>query len=249
MDALLIRERYKVVQVLYAQQNYATLLAVDIQEREKTTFLLNVYEGEYLKPYLRCFHELCCCGAYREMFVWENHLVAVFTYREGLNIDQVFYKGARLNWQLRLTAAQALFHQVLSMWDFPPRISCAALLSPNIQVFRDESMLEFNYGVQPLEEMDRRELVFLLSDQISKVLMLRWDSPLEERRFVRELCRGGDSSGVVVYGKWLAAEPEIRKAYEMIEKKSTLSRWLYLLFINAKDWVQVTFKRKGESGR
>lgn len=247
MEPLLIRERYKVIQVLYAEENYAALQAVDIQDREKTPYLLNVYEGDYLKIYLRCFHELRGCGAYREMFVWENHLVAVFAYWEGLDIDQVFYKGAQLDWRLRLVAAQALFHQALAMWEFPPQVSCAALLSENIQVFQEKQLLAMNYAVRPLGELERRELVFLLSDQIQKVLLHRWDSPLEERRFVRELRTGTEQSSVAVYGKWTAAEPSIRAAYERIESKSALGRWLYLLFMNLRDWVQTRFS-KGRGG-
>ena len=42
MEPVLIREQYKVVQVLYAQKDYAALQAVDIQDREKTPYLLNV---------------------------------------------------------------------------------------------------------------------------------------------------------------------------------------------------------------
>jgi len=66
MEALLIKERYKVTHVLYAQENYAALEAVDIQSREKLTCLLNVYEGAYCKPYIRVFHALRNCDAYRE---------------------------------------------------------------------------------------------------------------------------------------------------------------------------------------
>ena len=58
--------------------------------------------------------------------------------------------------------------------------------------------------IPPLEEMDRRELVLLLSDQIKKVLIHRWDSPMEERRFVRELCSGEETSAVS--GDWLMTQ-------------------------------------------
>ena len=249
MEALLIRERYKVISVLYAEQDYAALQAVDIQDREKTTCLLNVYEGDLLKPYLRCFYELRNCSDYQEMFVWENHLVTVFSYREGMTIDQVFYRGAPLDWQLRLAVAQTLFHQALATWDYPPEISCAALLSENIQILQDEQLMAVNYAVRPLGELDRRELLLLLADQVKKVLIERWDSPLEERQFVRELCRGAETSAVAVYGKWAAAEPVIREAYEKIEQKPTLSRGLYLVFLNAKDWFkQRTAKRKEQKG-
>ena len=96
-------------------------------------------------------------------------------------------------------------------------------------------MLTVNYGVRPMGDLERRELVFLLSDQIKKILLLRWDSPIEERRFVRELSTGVERSAVGAYGRWINAEPVIRAAYERLEKKGLLGRFLYLLFMNLRD--------------
>ena len=248
MKTLLIRERYKVICALYAEESYAALQAVDIQSREKKPCLLNVYEGAQLKRYIRCFHDLHNCDSYLEMFIWKESLVTVFEYRKGRSIDQVFFKGATVDWPFRLRAAQALFHQALSMAAFPPEISCAALLSDNIQVFPEEKGLWINYEIHPLEEMNERELVFLLTDQIQKVLPCRWDSPRRERRFVRELCTGSDHSVAAVYGKWVAAEPEIRAEYEQMESKGALSRALSLLWMNLGDWVKTHFGKKRRSG-
>lgn len=244
MKSLLIKERYKVLCVLYAQESYAALQAVDIQSREKKLCLLNVYEGAYLKRYIRCFHDLHNCDGYLDMFIWEDSLITVFEYRKGRSIDQVFFKGATVEWRFRLKAAQALFHQALVMSCFPPEISCAAMLSDNIQVFPEEENVSVNYAVLPLEEMNERELIFLLTDQIQKILINRWESPKSERRFVRELCSGNEHSMVAVYGKWIAAEPEIRAEYERIESKGALSKALSLLFMNLGDWFKMKFGKK-----
>lgn len=249
METLLIKERYKVIHVLYAEEDYAALQAVDIQSREKIAYLLNVYEGDLLKPYLRAFHELRNCGAYRELFLWENSLVTVFDFRGGTDIDQVFFRGAKLDWEMRLETAQRLFHEALAMSDFPPQISCGAFLTENIQVIQEEGRIVMNYAIHPLPEMNRRELVFLLTDQIRKVLLLRWDSPRSERRFVRTLSRGEETSPVVVYRQWTLAQPEIRAEYENIQKKAALSRWLYLLFMNLRDWAEVHIKNRKRKGR
>lgn len=248
MESMLIREQYKVVHVLAAQENYAAMEAVDIQNRENNTYLLNVYEGELLKPYLRTFHELRGCSAFHEMFVWHGSLVAVFRCRQGTNIDQVFYKGTQVDWQTRLTVARALFHQALSAWEYPSRVSCATLLSVNLALVMEECPLAVNYMIPPLEEMDRRELVLLLSDQIKKVLIHRWDSPMEERRFVRELCSGEETSAVRAYGRWVAEEPVIRAAYEKMNGMNRLSRWLHLLGVNLHDWLQIRMKQQREGG-
>lgn len=246
---MLIRERYKVIRVLYAERDYAALQAVDIQSREKESYLLNVYEGEYLKPYLNHFVSLRGCDAYRDMFLWDGSLVVVFTYREGIGIDQVFYCGVKLDWRLRMGVARALFHQALAMSGFPPQISCAAFLSENIQILQEEPGLTVNYAVRPLEEMNDRELVFLLTDQIQKILLPRWDAPREERRFLRTLCSGNFPTVVAVYGKWSSEQPKIQEEYERIEKKNVLARNLYLFFMNLQDWFETHIrKRKGEMG-
>lgn len=237
MSALLIKGQYKVICVLYAEESYAALQAVDIRSREKRPYLLNVYEGAYLKPYIRCFHDLRGCGDFREMFIWEKSLVAVFACRQGLPIDQVFYKGAKVDWRFRMKMARDLFRQALLMSDFPPRISCAALLSENVRVSAES--LGVNYMVRPLAETNQRELVFLLCDQVQKVLALRWDSPWQERAFVRALCRGEERSVAAAYGRWAAAEPELQAAYEELADRDRLNRALYLLRMNLRDWAKV----------
>lgn len=243
MSALLLKGQYKVTCVLYAEASYAAVEAVDIRSREKKPYLLNIYEDEYLKPYLRCFHDLRNCGSFREMFVWGKSLVAVFDYHQGFPIDRVFYKGAAVDWRFRLKAAADLFRQALLMSDMPPEISCAALLSENVHMFLEEECLKVNYMVRPLGEMNQRELVFLLSDQIQKILALRWDSPQQERAFVRELSRGGERSAAAAYGKWAAAEPELWAAYEELEGMTGLKQTLTLLLVNLKDWVKLHFNK------
>lgn len=244
MEPFLIKERYKVTQVLYSQENYAALQAVDIQSRENDTLLLNVYEGPYLKPYIDCFDRLRFCAEYRGMFLSGESLVTVFAFRRGVNIDQVFCKGAKLPWRYRLDTAQLLFHQGLAMADFPPEISCPALLSENIQIFPLEEKVGFHFADRPMEGLCQRELVFLLTDQIRKVLLKRWEAPRAERDFVDEVSAGTYTSAVTLYGRWTEVQPAIREAYEKIDAKTALGRALYLLFMNLSCWARNTFRGK-----
>ena len=134
MDTLLIRERYKVVQVLETRENYAFAEAVDILDREKNSYLLNIYEGPLLRIYLPCFDQLRTCPDFQGVFLEGESLVAVFRYRTGTPIDQVFYRGDKHDWSSRLEYAQQLLHQVLNMADLPHQVSCAALLSENVLI-------------------------------------------------------------------------------------------------------------------
>ena len=102
MDAMLVRERYKVVRVADSREDYAFAEAVDILDREMGGCLLNLYEGPLLRRYLSCFDRLEGCAAFQGMFLEGESLVAVFQDCGGVPIDQVFYKGDRHSWEDRL---------------------------------------------------------------------------------------------------------------------------------------------------
>ena len=93
MGAMLVRERYKVVWVLDAREDYAFAEAVDILDREKGACLLNIYEGPLLRAYLPCFDQMQNCPAFRGMFLDGESLVTVFDTCGGEPIDRVFYRG------------------------------------------------------------------------------------------------------------------------------------------------------------
>ena len=99
MDAILIRSRYKVTHIQHAQDQYAALMAVDLESRDKREYLLNVYEGQLVKTYVDSFDRLRHCPAYHGIFMDKGSLVAVFDAVDGAPIDQVFYKGAQVSWQ------------------------------------------------------------------------------------------------------------------------------------------------------
>ena len=88
MDALLVRERYKVVRVIDSREDYAFAEAVDILDRETGSCLLNLYEGPLLRRYLPCFDHLKGCAAFQAMFLEGESLVAVFRDCSGTPIDQ-----------------------------------------------------------------------------------------------------------------------------------------------------------------
>lgn len=108
MDALLVRERYKVVRVIDSREDYAFAEAVDILDRETGSCLLNLYEGPLLRRYLPCFDHLKGCAAFQAMFLEGESLVAVFRDCSGTPIDQVFYLGDDHSWRDRLYYAGQL---------------------------------------------------------------------------------------------------------------------------------------------
>lgn len=234
MDALLIRERYKVVRVLEARENYAFVQAVDILDREQSACLLNLYEGPLLRAYLPCFDRTRSCAAFLEMFLEGESLVTVFRDCRGKPIDQVFFRGDRHDWQTRLDYAELLLHQALNMADLPAELSCAAMLSENVLVSEDDREVSLRFKVAPLEGMNPRELVYLTGDQLRKILLPRFDTPGEQMDFLDAALGGGCAGIVQLYSLWREREGRIREAYEKLEKKNFVSRWLSLLLGRVK---------------
>lgn len=229
MDAMLVRERYKVVRVTDSRENYAFAEAVDILDRETRGCLLNLYEGPLLRQYLPCFDRLKGCGAFQTAFVEGDSLVAVFQDGGGIPIDQIFYQGDSHSWQNRLYYAGQLFQQVLNLADLPPEVACALLLSDNVRVDQKNRRICLRFHVAPLEGMNPREVVYLAGDQARKILHARLSSPRQELDFLDELEQGSCSNAVQLYALWRTREAEIREAYEALQKKNVVRRWCSLL--------------------
>ena len=234
MDAMLVRERYKVVRVTDSQENYAFAEAVDILDREMHGCLLNLYEGPLLRQYLPCFDRLKGCGAFQNVFVDGESLVAVFDDCGGIPIDQIFYQGDRHSWQDRLYYAGQLFQQVLNLSDLPSEAACALLLSDNVRVDQKNRKICLRFRLLPLEGMNPREVVYLAGDQARKILHARFSSPREELDFLEELERGACTNTVQLFALWRTREPEIREAYETLQKKNFVRRWCSLLIGRVK---------------
>jgi len=239
VETMLIKERYKVIRVLDVQENYAFLETVDIKDRQKTACLLNLYEAELLPVYLDVYDRLEACPAYRGAFIADGSLVSVFDYVDGPSIDQVFYRGAKVDWQTRLAFAELLLHSALSMANYPPEVSCAGMLSENVLPDLAGGRLRFRWKVLPMEGMNSRELVYLTVDQLQKILIRRFESPMEELAFMQRLEDGECRSVVRLYSLWRESKDAIAAAYAAAQEKNVIKRFFSNLWKHIKwKWKQ-----------
>lgn len=229
-EALLVRERYKIVRVLAAQADYACAQAVDILDREGRTCLLNLYEGARLKSCIQSFDKLGRCPDFIEMFLEGGTLVTVFRDREGPSIDNVFYVGDSHDWRDRIEYADQLLHQALSMADLPPEVSCAAMLSENVLVDEVSRRVTLRFRVLPVEDMTGRELVLLAGDQVRKILRRRASSPYAELQLLNDLEWSVLPGIVQLYAFWRERRTGLIEAYEKLEKKGFIRRWFSLIW-------------------
>ena len=239
MQTMLIKEKYKVIRAVDVHENYAFLEAVDIKDRDKSACLLNIYEEELLPVYLDVFDRLENCPGYRGAFIADSSLVAVFEHCDGSNIDQVFYRGADVDWRTRLEFAEQLLHHALSMANDPPEISCAVMLSENVLPDLAGRRLQFRWRILPMEGMNGRELVYLTVDQLKKILLRRFWSPIEELEFMQRLEDGECRSVIRLYSLWREYKASIEAAYVKDEEKNIIKRFFSALWKNVKwKWKQ-----------
>ncbi len=237
MDAILVRERYKIICVLRSQADYVCAEAVDILDREKREWLLNIYEGPLLRMYLPCFDRMHGCASFHGMFLEGESLVTVFEQCRGTTIDQVFYRGDHYDWQTRLDCAEQLFGQALNMADLPPEIACPAMLSENVFWEIRERSCRLRFLIAPMEGANDRELVFLTCDQVKKILRPQFSSPDELLDFLEELERGCCGNIVQLYALWRVWQDRIKEGYESLDRKNFFWRFITLVWKHIKRWV------------
>ena len=231
MNTMLIRERYKVVRVLESDAQYACVEAVDIQERETPSRLVNLYEGALLHRYGRICTAIAPaeCPSLRGMFLTGETLAVVFDDCGGTPIDQVFHRGDAWPWRQRLEWAGRLLHRALELANLPPEAACAALLSDNVLLDVGAKQVRLRFLLRPLPELTARELVLLAGDQVKKILPRRWNSLEAQLDFLEELDAGVFRSIVPLYARWREAEAAIRAEREAYEKRTFVGRGLQLL--------------------
>ena len=239
-EGFMIRKRYKVVRVLWVQRDYALVEAVDIAERETPERLINLFEGGLLHRYGRIFSELKKeeCPSFREVFMEGDTLAAVFDNCQGEMIDFVFHKEARWKWEDRLEFAELILHQGLLLFNVPPEISCAAMLSENVFFDLEKRWVRLRYMLLPMENLQPRELTLLVGDHVKKILPRNIFSTDAERDFLNSLDAGGYLSMTLLYSAWRDASRKIREQREEFRKAGLFRKgWILLkhLIRNAKE--------------
>ena len=231
METILIRERYKIVRILYTAEDYILAEAVDIQDRETPLCLINLYSGALLHRYGRIYADLRTeqCAPFQWAFLEKDTLAAVFSDCKGIPIDQVFFRKDKWHWTDRIEYTEQVLHAALMLEALPPEIGCAALRSENVRVLPNQRTMALRYAVLPMGEMNRREMALLAGDQARKILVGRLTAPDEELFFRDQLRQGAYPSLVALYSAWREIRGQIQEGYETWEKMSWLRKGITLL--------------------
>ena len=229
METILIRERYKIVRILYETDDYMLAEAVDIQDRETPVCLINLYAGALLHRYGRIYAGLQGgqFTAFQRVFLERETLAAVFSDSRGLPIDRMFFKGDGWKWPERMEYAELFLNAALRLEEVPPEIGCAVLQADNVLFPTYQRAVELRFAVLPMEEMNRRELALLAGDHLRKILPDGLKVQDEEHAFLGKL--QDFQTLVSLYSAWREARGEIQAGYEEWESKGLIKKGITLL--------------------
>lgn len=229
MGATLIREQYKIIRTVESGDGYAVREAVDIQARERGTYLLNSYRGVWRKPYLALFDRLTACEAYREMFLEDEELVLVFDCADGLPLGRYCQGLPRSDWARRRQWMEQLMEQVLRLSSLPPEVVCGVLQEDNVCVHPEEQRIVLRYVLRPVAAAAEREAVCLAAAQMKRVLAPHWGAPPAHLAYVDQLENQLPETLVQLYSQWRSQLPLLEADYERLTKKNCIQRWIWLL--------------------
>ena len=244
MNTLIVKGKYKVIRILRTEEHYAACEAVDISDPGNGKVILNIYDGELIKPYIGYIEGLRHCAEYIEMFLSDESAVAAFRYTEGKNIDTVFFMGHKVPALECFECADRLIEKAIAISDYPSNVSCPLLMTDQLLYEKNQKDFKFLYMIVPLSEMNERELCLLLEDQLKKILAIRYDTPLKLRRFVREMEGTSFETVIRLSSFWHAERAEIREEIEDFSNKGFLARTFGIIRINFRDFIE---KRKNSN--
>jgi hypothetical protein len=234
MDANYIKSRYKVIHVLRESGFFSAVLAVDIESRDKTEYLLNIYKSSLTSRYVDVFDKLKHCNDFVEKFIFNGTLTAVFRFNKSTHFNDVFNKNTRLLWQERLDYAQLLFHHALSVSDYPAEVARAALEPDNIFVNLNDKKLVINYVVSPEVGDIKKNLISQLAIPARIILTNSSRLLAGELDFLEQLESKDSGSIASVYSAWQSLKTELTAEYEKLDKMNFINRWFYLVLSRSR---------------
>lgn len=224
MKTMLVREHYKVVQVLETAPHYWCAQVVDIADRERPTRLLNLYHGTLAGQYAAIYATMPQNAAYYGSFLVENGLAAVFVSTSGQPIEKQFCRGASWDWRARIDCADKLLQLALNMADWPLEISYAAWQSNNVYIDTNRN-ISLRFAVRPFRCTGAETLPEQVGRLLQKIFPPRFAQGDAEAAFCARLRAEPFQSIVPLYAAWKQAAQQMAQEYQAWEQQPLFKQW------------------------
>ncbi len=239
--AELIQSKYKIECTLKESEDYVAYRAVDIEDREKKSVILNVYSGRYVKEFVKVFHDLGNCRDYKSMFLYENKVASVFAWNTGEPFSHIFKKKADLDIEYRVKSADQMFHIGLLVDSYPEEIRKCVLIEDNFRVKHASEQIVLNFLIDPGEKND--PVAVVIEKEVRKILPKGFRVPIVQREFFMNLEECPPKDGKELFERWREAKTPISEAWAAIQKKASIERFFSLIFMNIRWFFKYYFRK------
>lgn len=243
MQTLVKEGKYKVIDYLSNDEDYASATAVDIEDNEHRRVLINSYTNpQDIRRLVPLYYNVSKSGYadFIEYFTEYSKINVVFKYHAGKKLTQVFGNGD-IELTTRLAMEEKLLHEAVLMSCMPQEILYATLRKENAVVNHESGTLKFNMLAPPRNIEKNEWLLDQLSEMTEIVLKRRFTSLSGELDFMDELRTGGYESLAAVYSAWRELWIDIEQRYKEREKMGEVAIFF--------DSLKTFFVRLGKSKR
>ena len=239
--AELIQGKYKIECTLRASEDYVAYRAVDIEDREKKSVILNVYSGQYVKEFVKVFHDLGNCGDYKGMFLYDGKIASIFKWNTGENFSQIFKKKADLSIEYRMKSGDQLFHIGLLVDSYPEEIRRSVLCDDNFRVKQASEEIVLNFLISP--DKKHVSVAKVIESKVRTVFPRGFTVPIVQREFFLSLEEKPPEDGKELFERWREYKEPIADAWKKSMKRGSIERFFEIIFMNIKWFFKYYFRK------
>lgn len=235
MDRLIGDGKYKIINILSADEGYEAALCMDVLvNNDYATYVVNIYKSkDLIRSYLPMYYDMDRerCREFRELIAAQGRVMAVFAYHEGEELFAFFRKHPKDAYEEKLEYADALLSAALEL-DIQDDAIAACALAGGVTVQPKNRRIGFNYIVSPEVTVDEGFRTQALGKMMRAIFPPYRYLPVEIDDFIDELLRKGGrmTTCVEAYSEWRALQEEADKTYKKYLKES----WIKYLIRRAK---------------
>lgn len=235
MDRLIGDGKYKIINILSADESFEAALCMDVLvNNDYATYVVNIYKSkELIRTYLPLYYGMDRerCREFRELIVAQGRVMAVFEYHEGEELFAFFRKHPKDAYEEKLVYADALLSASLEL-DLQDDAIAACAPAGGVTVDAGSRRVGFNYVVSPEVTPAAGFRMRALGEMMRAIFPPHRYLPAEIDDFIDELSREGGrmTTCVEAYAEWRARREDAEKTRKQYLKES----WIKYLIRRAK---------------
>lgn len=223
MQGLIDSGKYKVIEVLEADNDYEACLCIDVMvDSGYRSCLINTYKSrEAIKTFLPLLYSerFQECSSFRKLITADGSVSVVFDHKEGEPFRDFFSKNPSLTFEQRQELAQSLLLESLQLDLLDDKLAHRVTTIRNVVVDKGLMKIGINYMI-PVEAKFRDSFRSVwLGELLSTIFPQGKNLPLEIEEYIIRLLRGEYESCVDAYSDWREVSKSAAETLKLYAKE------------------------------